>query len=56
MLYLLVWKSSQKKTKIAAGLVTLIGGIGSGEIVTGPYSSDERPPIPSICQWTEYMK
>jgi uncharacterized protein len=35
-----------KENKIAAGLVTLIGGIGSGEIVTGPHSSDERPPIP----------
>jgi ribosome biogenesis GTPase / thiamine phosphate phosphatase len=31
-----------KENKIAVGLVTLIGGIGSGEIVTGPYSSDER--------------
>jgi uncharacterized protein len=35
-----------KENKIAAGLVTLIGGIGSGEIITGPYSSDERPPMP----------
>jgi uncharacterized protein len=35
-----------KENKIAAGLVTMIGGIGSGEIVTGPYSSDERFPMP----------
>jgi predicted DNA-binding protein with PD1-like motif len=35
-----------KENEIAAGLVTMIGGIGSGEIVTGPYSSHERPPIP----------
>ena len=35
-----------KEKKIAAGLVTMIGGIGSGEIVAGPYNSHERPPVP----------
>jgi len=35
-----------KENRIAAALVTMIGGIGSGEIVAGPYNSDERPPIP----------
>jgi uncharacterized protein len=35
-----------KQNEIAAGLVTFIGGIGSGEIVSGFYSSDERPSIP----------
>jgi predicted DNA-binding protein with PD1-like motif len=35
-----------KENKIAAGLVTIIGGIGSGEIVSGPYRSDESPLTP----------
>ncbi len=35
-----------KENGITAGLVTLIGGIGGGEIVSGPYSSGKRPPRP----------
>ncbi|MFC1867464.1 PPC domain-containing DNA-binding protein [Thermodesulfobacteriota bacterium] len=34
------------ENKISVGQVTLIGGIGSGEIVVGPRHSDEFPPQP----------
>lgn len=34
--------------KISVGHVILIGGIGSGEIVTGPRRSDEMPPDPIL--------
>ena len=33
---------------IAAGHVTLIGGIGGGEVVVGPRRSDEMPPEPML--------
>ena len=33
---------------IAAGQVTLIGGIGGGEVVVGPRRSDEMPPEPML--------
>ncbi len=33
---------------IAAGLVTLIGGIGSGEVVVGPRNSTANPPDPML--------
>ncbi len=38
--------SAQKGIK--AGLVTIIGGIGEGNIVTGPRCSEEMPPDPII--------
>lgn len=34
------------ENKISVALVTLIGGIGSGEIVVGPRKSEEQPPDP----------
>jgi predicted DNA-binding protein with PD1-like motif len=34
--------------KMAVGQVTLIGGIGSGEVVAGPRLSDEMPPDPML--------
>ncbi len=34
--------------KIKAGLVTVIGGVGVGNIVTGPRKTDEMPPEPII--------
>ena len=34
--------------KVAVGQVTLIGGIGSGEVVAGPRLSDEMPPDPIL--------
>ncbi|MBS3943689.1 MAG: DNA-binding protein [Dethiobacter sp.] len=37
-----------EENNIAVGLVTLIGGIGDGEIVSGPRRSEEMPPDP-IC-------
>ena len=33
-----------RENSIEVGLVTLIGGIGEGNIVTGPRSSDKMPP------------
>ncbi len=33
---------------IVTGQVTLIGGIGSGEVVVGPRRSDVRPPEPML--------
>ena len=33
---------------ISVGHVTLVGGIGSGEIVVGPRNSEERPPQPML--------
>ncbi len=38
--------SAQKGIK--AGLVTIIGGIGEGNIVTGPRCSEDMPPDPII--------
>ena len=34
--------------KVAVGQVILIGGIGEGQVVTGPKRSDEMPPEPII--------
>jgi uncharacterized protein len=34
--------------KISVGHVTIIGGIGSGEVVSGPRDSDESPPQPIV--------
>lgn len=34
--------------QISAGHVLLIGGVGSGEIVTGPRRSDDMPPDPIL--------
>jgi predicted DNA-binding protein with PD1-like motif len=31
---------------VSTGLVILVGGIGSGQVVVGPESSEERPPKP----------
>ena len=36
------------KKKIAVGQVTLIGGIGGGQVVSGPQRSDEMPPDPIL--------
>ena len=36
------------KNQISIGHVILIGGIGSGEIVTGPHRADEMPPEPIL--------
>lgn len=35
-----------KKNNITVGFVTIIGGIGEGEVVTGPRNSSEMPPVP----------
>ena len=37
-----------EENNILVGHITLIGGIGSGEIVVGPRSSDEMPPDPIL--------
>ena len=36
------------ENSIKVGQVILIGGIGSGEVVVGPRSSDEMPPQPML--------
>jgi uncharacterized protein len=36
------------KHKISVGHVILIGGIGSGEVVSGPKDSDKSPPEPIV--------
>jgi len=33
---------------ITHGHVVLVGGIGSGDVVTGPRTTEERPPIPIV--------
>lgn len=33
---------------VSAGHVILVGGIGSGRVVVGPQSSEERPPQPML--------
>jgi len=33
---------------VSVGHVILVGGIGSGEVVVGPRSSEERPPEPML--------
>lgn len=30
------------------GFVTIIGGIGEGKVVTGPWSTSEMPPVPIL--------
>ena len=37
-----------EENKVSAGHVILIGGIGGGEIVAGPRSSNEMPPQPIL--------
>lgn len=37
-----------KDNNIRVGLVTIIGGVGEGNVVTGPRHSDEMPPNPII--------
>jgi len=37
-----------KKENISIGFVTIIGGLGAGEVVTGPRRSDEMPPEPIL--------
>lgn len=36
------------KNNVKAGFVTIIGGLGAGNIVTGPRHSEEMPPDPLI--------
>jgi predicted DNA-binding protein with PD1-like motif len=33
---------------VSTGYVILVGGIGSGQVVVGPQSSEERPPRPML--------
>ena len=37
-----------EENKVSAGHVMLIGGIGGGEVIVGPRSSEERPPQPML--------
>jgi predicted DNA-binding protein with PD1-like motif len=41
-------ESFAREEGIAAGHVILVGGIGSGDVVVGPRSSNEMPPIPML--------